>query len=163
MGITSILMSLSRGAVQDYFDKTGFAWVDYFADKIKAFFVEEGMYSKNIVKLYSISRLISDKYIVAVLNSTFIRYYVKQFITSTHTLQINEGRLIPIKIPDEDNLNNIEGTVDTILAITKDDDYLQNSQKQAKLKVLEREIDQMVYQLYGLTKKEIVIIEGAKK
>jgi len=47
-----------------------------------------------------------------------------------------------------------------ILAITKDDDYLQNAPKQAQVKALEREIDQMVYQLYGLTEEEIRIVEG---
>jgi hypothetical protein len=52
--------------------------------------------------------------------------------------------------------------VDKILAITKDEDYLQNSQKQAQAKVLEREIDQMVYKLYGLTEEEIRIVEGNK-
>jgi hypothetical protein len=50
--------------------------------------------------------------------------------------------------------------VDKILAITKDDDYLQNSAKQAQVKEYERQIDQMVYELYGLTEEEIKIIEN---
>ena len=37
---------------------------------------------------------------------------------------------------------------------------LQNRQKQAKVKALERQIDQMAYQLYGLTEEEIGIVEG---
>ncbi len=48
---------------------------------------------------------------------------------------------------------------DKILAITKDDDYLNNSAKQAKDEEYERQIDQIVYKLYGLTDKEICIIE----
>ena len=52
--------------------------------------------------------------------------------------------------------------VDHILAITEDEDYLQNPQKQVQVKALEREIDQMVYQLYGLTGEEIRIVEGNK-
>ena len=63
-----------------------------------------------------------------------------------------------------------------ILAITKDDYYLQNPQKQAMVMALEREIDRMVYQLYlpapqrgasrqagGLTDEEIQIVEGSTK
>ncbi len=50
--------------------------------------------------------------------------------------------------------------VDKILEITKDDDYLQNKEKQAKVKEYERQIDQMVYKLYGLTDEEIKIVEG---
>lgn len=53
--------------------------------------------------------------------------------------------------------------VDKILTITKDSDYLENSTKQAKVKEYERQIDQMVYQLYGMTEKEIKIIEGETK
>ena len=34
--------------------------------------------------------------------------------------------------------------------------------KQAKVKEYERQIDQLVYQLYGLTEKEIIIVEGDK-
>lgn len=33
-------------------------------------------------------------------------------------------------------------------------------QKQAKVKELEKEIDQLVYELYGLTEVEIKIVEG---
>ena len=40
--------------------------------------------------------------------------------------------------------------------ITKTKDY---PQKQAKVKALEREIDRLVYQLYGLTAEEIAIVE----
>jgi len=47
-----------------------------------------------------------------------------------------------------------------ILAITKDNDYLQNPAKRAQVKEYEKQIDQMVYELYGLTEEEIRIVEG---
>ena len=50
--------------------------------------------------------------------------------------------------------------VDKILAITKDDDYLDNPAKQAKVKEYEKQIDRLVYDLYGLTQEEIAIVEG---
>lgn len=49
---------------------------------------------------------------------------------------------------------------DKILAITKNDDYLNNSTKQAKVKEYEDKIDQMVYKLYNLTEEEIKKVEG---
>lgn len=52
--------------------------------------------------------------------------------------------------------------VDRILAITKDEDYLQNPAKQLQVKALEQEIDQLVYNLYGLHDKEIGIITANK-
>ena len=50
--------------------------------------------------------------------------------------------------------------VNRILTLTKTDDYPQNPQKQAKVKILEEEIDQLVYKLYDLTTEEIEIVEG---
>jgi hypothetical protein len=49
--------------------------------------------------------------------------------------------------------------VDKILAITKDNDYLENPTKQAKVRDYEKQIDQLVYKLYGLTEEEIKIVE----
>ena len=46
-----------------------------------------------------------------------------------------------------------------ILSITKDGDYLDNPDKQAKVKKLEKEIDQLVYKLYELTPEEIKVVE----
>jgi len=39
--------------------------------------------------------------------------------------------------------------------------YLENLQKQDKVKGYECQIDQLVYRLYGLTDEEIRIVEGA--
>ena len=44
--------------------------------------------------------------------------------------------------------------------ITKDDDYLSNPAKQAKVHEYEGDIDQLVYKLYDLTPEEIRIVEG---
>lgn len=143
----------SRWQGSKYYDVTGFGWVDYFTDRIKSFFVEEGVYSKNIVKLHSINSRISDKYIVALLNSKFISYYVKNFITSTHTLQINDGRLIPVKIPNKIEQKNFETLVDLILDCKSQDISVDTTD-------LESQVDQLVYQLYEITDEEIRVIEN---
>ena len=49
--------------------------------------------------------------------------------------------------------------VNNILSLTKDDDYLQNTLKQAQVKEYERQIDRMVYELYDLTDEKIKTIE----
>lgn len=50
-----------------------------------------------------------------------------------------------------------------ILSLTQSEDYLENPQKQAKVKKYERQIDQMVYKLYKLTPEEIKIVENSIK
>jgi hypothetical protein len=106
------------------------------------------------------------KYLLAVINSLIQNFYFKQISQNLgekgcrYIYEFVEQLPIP-KISESDQKPFI-ALVDKILAITKDEDYLQNSQKQVQVKVLEREIDQMVYKLYGLTGEEIRIVEGDK-
>ena len=39
-------------------------------------------------------------------------------------------------------------------------DYKSNSEKQAKVKDLEHQIDELVYKIYGLTEDEVKIVES---
>ena len=70
----------------------------------------------------------------------------------------------PIKNVSATKQKLLTNLVDQILAITKNEDYLSNPDKRARGKELEHQIDQMVYELYGLTPEEIAVVErtGAK-
>ncbi|TSC78210.1 MAG: hypothetical protein G01um101429_898 [Parcubacteria group bacterium Gr01-1014_29] len=90
-------------------------------------------------------------------------------LTSLHT------RFVPIKklsIPQQSPFVKL---VDKILAIAKDNDYLENSEKQAKVRDYEKQIAQFVYKPYMpalrlrlawqagiLIPEEIKIVEGDK-
>jgi len=105
----------------------------------------------------------SLKYVLGILNSKLTWYYIRKNFKryqGRHTVDLED---IPIlKVPEEKQKPFIE-IVDKILVITKDVDYLQNEIKQAKRKEYERQIDQMVYKLYGLTDDEIEIVENFHK
>ena len=47
-----------------------------------------------------------------------------------------------------------------ILSITKESDFLDNPDKQARVKAVGREIDKLAYEQCGLTVEEIAIVEG---
>ncbi|CAD6490264.1 MAG: hypothetical protein KFBDDELM_00143 [Candidatus Argoarchaeum ethanivorans] len=47
--------------------------------------------------------------------------------------------------------------------ITSAPDYLENSTKQARVKTLEKQIDQLVHKLYDLPPEEIAIVENFNK
>ena len=57
----------------------------------------------------------------------------------------------------------INSLVAKILFLTQSEDYLENPQKQARVREYERQIDQMVYNLYELSEDEIKIVEGGKR
>ncbi len=108
---------------------------------------------------------ISLKYILALLNSSL--YYLWLYHRGKRkgeSLELYQAPLseIPIKKISENEQKTFIDIIDKILSITKSDDYLTNSLKQAKVKEYERQIDQLVYQLYGLTEEEIRIVEESK-
>jgi hypothetical protein len=67
---------------------------------------------------------------------------------------------LPLKNINKQYQDPFIEVVNKILAITKSDDYLTNHNKQTILKEYENQIDQMVYQIYGLTDDEIKIVEN---
>jgi uncharacterized protein Yka (UPF0111/DUF47 family) len=74
------------------------------------------------------------------------------------------GRLPIKKLNSETQLlaDQIVQKVQEILTLTQSPDFETSQEKQEKVKELEREIDQLVYKLYGLTEEEIRTIELEK-
>ena len=66
---------------------------------------------------------------------------------------------LPIREVDDSQQRPLIDIVEKIIKITKIDDYLKNTEKQTKVRDLERQIDGLVYKLYGLTEDEIKIVE----
>jgi len=103
------------------------------------------------------------KYCLALLNSKL--YYLwlyhkgkrKGEMLELYQVPLSE---IPIKKITKADQNPFISIVDKILTITQDEDYISNPAKQAKVGILESQIDQLVYQLYGLTKEEKAVVEG---
>jgi hypothetical protein len=103
------------------------------------------------------------KYLLALLNSHFARYWFHKYGKKRGVgvdIGVSKLREFPVKKSGHDRQKEFVNVIDKILAITKDDDYLENLAKQAKVHQYEKEIDQLVYQLYGLTPQEIKIVEG---
>lgn len=110
-----------------------------------------------------LSQCIDIKYILAILNSKLINYWY--FYRGKKKGKILEFTISPLKrIPlikiSNDQQHTFITLVDQILAITKADDYLNDPEKQSKVKELEKEIDKLVYELYELTEEEITIVEN---
>ena len=103
------------------------------------------------------------KYILSLLNSKlyFVWFYHKGK-RKGETLELFQKPLsqVPIKSIPLQLQSPFVTLVDKIFSITKSDGYVNNQAKQAKVKEYEREIDQLVYKLYGLTSEEIEIVEG---
>lgn len=101
----------------------------------------------------------SLKYLLGLLNSAAVNYWFSYYFKDVN-IKPNQLRKIPIKIGSKLEQDKMIRSVDKILTITKDDDYLENTAKQTKVREYEKQIDQLVFKLYGLTAEEIKIVEG---
>ncbi len=113
----------------------------------------------NLYTIVSKKNSYSEEVILGLLNSTLLNWYYQYIINyevGEALAQVKRGHLeiLPIPIMNLSNFNKIESKVTQILALKKEN-------PQADTSVLEEEIDQMVYELYGLTEEEIAIVEGS--
>ena len=100
-----------------------------------------------------------SKYILGILNSTLITYYMKEknwikiIPGKNPQIRVDSVKKIPICINQKSYNNQIIGLVDQILKAKQLNPMVDTSS-------LDLEIDKLVYQIYGLTEEEINIVES---
>ncbi|OQA02348.1 MAG: Type IIS restriction enzyme Eco57I [Bacteroidetes bacterium ADurb.Bin408] len=136
-----------------------YATIDY-----KNLLTTRSIYNAKIRKLN-----FSYDYILGILNSKFLEFYFKQFISPNTKLfpKIRIVQLQEIPIPDNSEKQKVielEKIVQQILLLysEKQQTTLRSTseQIQSKIDYCEDRINEIVYQIYGLTANEIKIVEG---
>jgi adenine-specific DNA-methyltransferase len=117
---------------------------------------ENGFYTLNTI--YN-GILTSDKYnlkyVFAIINSKLIKYYWKKNFNDGKTLfpKIKKTQLVEIPISNTtSHQDQISKLTDTIMSKKRDS-------LNADTETLEAQIDELVYEIYGLTEEEIKIVE----
>jgi adenine-specific DNA-methyltransferase len=109
------------------------------------------------------------KYLLGLLNSNPVAFFFKTFYAGGGLGEdgyrykkafLEQLPLPPITKENQPLADQIVQKVQEILTLTQSPDFETSQEKQQKVKELEREIDQPVYKLYGLTEEEIKIIES---
>jgi adenine-specific DNA-methyltransferase len=130
--------------------------------RLKMTIIDSGIFCGNSANYILIEdSSMNQEYLLALLNSRLMNWFFKLFSTNSNVNGYQVDNL-PIVKPGVYG-NKIVAKVKEILSITKERDYHSIRTKQAKVRELERQIDQMVYELYGLTPEEIVVVEGTFK
>ena len=97
------------------------------------------------------------KFILSILNSKLTTFYLKYKLLNCATLTVHLDKpyvgKLPLPTATPAQQQEIITLVDKILAAKKEDSSADTS-------VLEKQIDTLVYKLYGLTDEEIAIVEG---
>ncbi len=103
------------------------------------------------------------KYLLALLNSTYLRYLYTNIVQELGRVfpQVKLSKLkgLPIKTVPPHQQEPFVKLVDHIMVVTASDDYLDDVRAQEKVQALEQEIDRLVYKLYDLTPEEIKLVE----
>jgi adenine-specific DNA-methyltransferase len=114
---------------------------------------------------------INSKYILGLLNSTLLFWYLQKlsnvFRGGWITCTKQYFSQLPIKIFNENNQNlqdEIIRLVDTMLQLNKEKQQTNSSsaleQLQQRIQYTDNKINKLVYELYGLTEEEIKIVEN---
>jgi len=104
------------------------------------------------------------KYLLALLNSALIEWFYKQTTVPKaggfFIYKVMFLKDIPIRIISPEQQKYFIDIVEKILSVAKRVDDARTVTNQAKIKEYERQIDLMVYKLYGLTPEEVKIVES---
>ncbi|MBV5277806.1 MAG: Eco57I restriction-modification methylase domain-containing protein [Campylobacteraceae bacterium] len=129
--------------------------------RIEAFLDEDAKYlpAKSTVVVHEVKSNIDMKYLLSLLNSHFISWIFKianQFnAMAGGYMNVNKTNIFELPIPNisKENQQPFITLVDKILTCKA-------SNPKADTSELEKEIDTLVYALYGLNDEEIAIVEG---
>lgn len=105
-------------------------------------------------------------YLSALLNSRLISFWYKIYFKSLSLaggyLRISNNEIKKVPIPDikKNDQKIISGLANHIASLMFENDYVENIDKQGQVKEFEKQINQMIYKLYGLSEDEIKIVEG---
>ena len=103
------------------------------------------------MSLYNKYSKTSNLYFVALLNSKFMYNYLKEFINNTVNLQINDFRQLPIIIPSDEQIEQLNSITNKAITIKRSIYSSGSSEiKNKELSDLQQELDECVAKLYNI-------------
>lgn len=147
---------LHRERIEDFFMSGEKIAISTRIFRTEFMYTKEEFYASRALNIIKTNRL-NMKYLCGILNSYLIEFWLKNKGKRLgNMLQIDKEPLleIPLVKPNNDLEEKIVLKVNQILTLKKEN-------PKADTTALEKEIDQMVYKLYGLTEEEISIVENS--
>ena len=127
---------------QFYF-REGLCWSDINTTYLKCRKKEKSIHDVKSMSLFGVTNIVPENYIITLINSTFISFYVDNFINNTQTFQINDARQLPIIIPSQDEIEEAMRFVAQAILLKKRD-------QEIELSIIQKQVDKYVENIYNL-------------
>ena len=96
------------------------------------------------MSLYGLTPKVPEYYIICLINSTLMSYYVDNYVNNTQTFQINDARQLPIIVPSQDELIELRHIFDDAIRIKKTTNHPE------ELHLLQVRLDNTVDKIYSI-------------
>jgi hypothetical protein len=134
-----------------FYFREGFCWTNVLTTHIKCRKKQKTVHSTESMTFFSmVEDCIPEYYMICMINSQLIAYYVDTFINSTSHCTTGDAKLIPIIVPSKEELNKFEKLFDLATQIKKAE-FLNNISKKEienNLNDIQGKLDKMVENLY---------------
>ncbi len=127
-----------------FFFKEGLCWSDINTTFLKCRKKQRSINDVKSMSIYSVTESVPEDFIITLINSTLLSYYVDTFINNTQTFQINDARQLPIIIPTLSAISESVKFVTTGISIKRDET------SDISLESLQSEVDDFVMNIYNL-------------
>lgn len=128
-----------------FYFREGLCWSDINTTFLKCRKKEKSIHDVKSMSIFGVFDSVEEDYIITLINSTFISYYVDNFVNNTQTFQINDARQLPVIIPRREENEQAVKFVTKAIRIKKGA-VLDNE----SLDTIQKEVDLYVEKLYHL-------------
>ena len=130
---------------QFYF-REGLCWSDINTTFLKCRKKEKSIHDVKSMSIFGTTDLVPEDYIITIINSTLISYYVDNFINNTQTFQINDARQLPIIIPSSNEIDIARELVKHAIEVKK----IEKNNSSDLLIDIQKMVDKFVNNIYHL-------------
>jgi hypothetical protein len=140
-----------------YYFKEGFCWSNVLTTYIKCRKKQKTIHSTESMSLFSVTECVPEFYMISLINSRFMAYYIESFINSTSHCTTGDAKLIPVLIPTADKLQSVKEIFDKaiIIRVKESKNFISAQEAEAMLDLIQKNLDSTMSELYGINAETI--------
>ena len=124
-----------------FFFREGLCWNDINTTFLKCRKKQKSIHDVKSMSIFGLTEMVPENYIITLINSMLISYYVDNFVNNTQTFQINDARQLPIIIPTFKDIQAANRIIEDAIRIK-----MSNNEK--LLTDLQKRVDTLIRSIY---------------